>query len=217
MYLLRCMPNCRKLLDFRISNFIFCRSPLVDFHSNPMIMLPQDRPSSNISNSPLFMIRSSSSDTQPENGKHNNNQQLLFQKLASLGYTNQNVCEGMIKALESIFGVGKVNESTLTKFGSSALQILSESVVREQQSSKLTFVGIVHFVVKHHNFSFDLPCKEGESLMMLSKSPLGQELLAEYLECACGGRFVFVLIHYLIRFCFLFYYCCLPFFGMNEM
>lgn len=162
---------------------------MLDFHSNSMTMLPQDRPLPNTANSPLFRIRSFSSDTQPENDKHTYNQQLLFQKLASLGYTNQNVCEGMIKALESIYGVGKVNESTLSKFGSSALQILSESVEREQQSSKLSFVGIVHFVVKHHNFSFDLPCKEGESLMILSKSPLGQELLAEYLECACGGRF----------------------------
>jgi hypothetical protein len=156
-------------------------------------MLPQGRTSStNTTNPPSFSTRSSSSDTQWKSCNHHD-QQLLFQKLASMGYTNPNVCKGMIKALESIYGVGNVNEATLSKFGSSALQMLSESVEREQKSSKLTFVGIVHFVVKHHNFSFDLPCKEGESLMMLAKSPLGHDLLAEYLECACGGRFAFLL------------------------
>jgi hypothetical protein len=195
MYLFRRMSNYRGSLDFRIPKFVFSRTSVIDFdasscyaRSNPIIMLPQGRTSStNTTNPPSCSTRSSSSDTHWKSCNHHD-QQLLFQKLASMGYTNPNVCEGMIKALESIYGVGKVNEATLSKFGSSALQVLSESVKREQQSSKLNFVGVVHFVVKHHNFSFDLPCKEGESLMMLAKSPLGQELLAEYLECACGGR-----------------------------
>ena len=127
---------------------------------------------------------SSSSDASPKNQPFD-----LMKHLTSLGY-NEKVSKGMADALETIHGVGKVEESAVENFGEAALQRLAEAVEMELTNSSSSFVGTVHFVVKHHNFSFDLPCKEGESLMMLSKTPLGQELLSEYLICACGGKFI---------------------------
>jgi hypothetical protein len=48
--------------------------------------------------------------------------------------------------------------------------------------------GVVHFVVPHHNLSFDLSMKFGQSFMQLVKDDeQGQVLLGEYLECSCGG------------------------------
>jgi len=111
----------------------------------------------------------------------------VLQHLASLGYTDQKVCKGMAAALEAIHG--KVTEATISNFGATALQKLAESVEKElSNENSAAFIGTIHFVVKHHNFSFDLPCSEGESLMTLAKSQSGQELLGEYLECACGGQ-----------------------------
>lgn len=49
--------------------------------------------------------------------------------------------------------------------------------------------GVVHFVVPHHNLSFDVSMKFGQSLMQLAKDDEnGKLLLGEYLECSCGGK-----------------------------
>ena len=69
------------------------------------------------------------------------------------------------------------------------LKALSKSVEKQQASqSANAFVGTVHINIPHHNYSFDLKVRKGESIMSCVKFGSGRELLGEYLEFACGGE-----------------------------
>jgi len=98
------------------------------------------------------------------------------------------VARRMVQALEASFGKGKVDRLILDSFGDTGLQSLAKAVEQELSKHKSDFVGIVHFVVPHHNFSFDMQMTDGQSLMELTQTELGHEMLGEYLECACGGN-----------------------------
>jgi hypothetical protein len=137
--------------------------------------------------------------------------------LSTLGYTDSTMKVGMRDALQSVFGnqmtLSQVKgfgeegmfriyksqftvlchfEKVLTKhlfFCTLGLQALSKSV-EKQQASQCTnsFVGTVHINIPHHNYSFDLKVRKGESIMSCVKFGSGRELLGEYLEFACGGE-----------------------------
>jgi hypothetical protein len=68
------------------------------------------------------------------------------------------------------------------------LQSLSKAIEVQISQKVSDFVGTVHFNVPHHSYTFDMQMPEGQTLMELSKTDLGHELLSEYLECACGGE-----------------------------
>jgi ferredoxin len=68
------------------------------------------------------------------------------------------------------------------------LQSLSKAIEVQISQKVSDFVGTVHFNVPHHSYTFDMQMPEGQTLMELSKTDLGHELLSEYLECACGGN-----------------------------
>ena len=72
---------------------------------------------------------------------------------------------------------------------SSGLEALSVSVLEQLRSQDPnTFTGTVFIEIPHHNFSFEQKMREGENFMTCVSEGAGQELLGEYLECACGGN-----------------------------
>ena len=79
------------------------------------------------------------------------------------------------------------------------IHALAQSVVHDIESSTIP-QGTVNIVVPHHDLSFQLSMKFGQSLMQLAKDDeQGKLLLGEYLECSCGGR---VDICFMVFICF---------------
>ena len=74
-------------------------------------------------------------------------------------------------------------------FMSIGLEALSKSVEEQLElEDPNAFVGTVHVEIPHHNFSFDLPMKEGQNFMTCATTGEAGDILGEYLECACGGN-----------------------------
>lgn len=69
------------------------------------------------------------------------------------------------------------------------MKSLSKSVQEElDKQNPNAVICTVHIKVPHHKFNFDIKLREGENFMECVTNGDGKEILAEYLECACGGN-----------------------------
>ena len=115
----------------------------------------------------------------------------LHDRLVELGVTAPDLQQGILQALESVYG-RNVQVSHLDELGPSGLQALLQAVQVEQQKQQSLGVAIptkrIQIRVPHHGFEFFVDWKQGTSLLDLAKGPQGMELLGEYMEGTCGGQ-----------------------------
>lgn len=104
--------------------------------------------------------------------------------LAKHGYTKEQAA-AVLGGLDSIPGM-KPSVATLGMLGAEGIKAFLASV--EMQNRSQGAQRTVRILVHHHRLDFELPMRDGESLMDVAKSQEGQQLLGEYLECACGGN-----------------------------
>lgn len=97
---------------------------------------------------------------------------------------------GMLKALNSVYG-NNVTVDHLKSFGLVGLKALAESVEQQERKrggkpGKRRPSRKVTFTIPHHQTSFELEWKEGDSLLDVARD--NEELLGEYMEGTCGGQ-----------------------------
>jgi ferredoxin len=98
--------------------------------------------------------------------------------------------KGIVKAMQSVYGKN-MSVANLEAFGATGIQALADSVEKEQKKSKggkARPFKIIRFEIPHHKTEFDLKWKQGDSLLDLSQSSKGEELLMEYIEGTCNGQ-----------------------------
>jgi ferredoxin len=97
--------------------------------------------------------------------------------------------KGIVKAMQSVYGKN-MSVANLEAFGAVGIQALADSVEKEQKKSKgiARPFRIIRFEIPHHKTEFDLKWKQGDSLLDLSQSSKGEELLMEYMEGTCNGQ-----------------------------
>lgn len=111
--------------------------------------------------------------------------------MQKVGIEDSSVQNDIARLLKSSYGKEHLALSDLESFGKEGLHALAASIKAEgkkRKRAKKRPSRKVRIAVPHHRFDFELDWKYGESILDLSRSPQGDELLGEYIEATCGGQ-----------------------------